>query len=222
MPFYFHPGIPCLHLNNKILSSKVLTNNCVKKFSDAYWNAHYQSGTMGWDVGYVSTPLKNYFDSIKEREIKILIPGAGNAYEVSYLFEKGFRHVNLLDFAPESIVNFKKRQASFPEKQIFCEDFFDHKGSYDLIIEQTFMCSLPPDKRPAYTEKMHQLLKPSGRLLGLLFNHHFEFEGPPYGGTAEEYRKLFEKLFIIEQMEVSKDSIKPRRNRELFFKLLKS
>jgi hypothetical protein len=63
---------------------------------------------------------------------------------------------------------------------------------------------------------MHSLLKPKGKLIGLLFNHHFNNSLPPFGGTIEEYQELFNNKLIINKMEVAYNSIKPRRGRELF------
>lgn len=194
----------------------------VKKHSSAYWNDRYQNLQTGWDIGSIATPLKAYFDQLTNKQQKILIPGAGNAYEVEYLYKLGFHNVYLLDFAPLSIDNFKKRFPAFPSAQIICEDFFEHEGQYELIIEHTFFSSLPPGRRSEYVEHMHQLLSSKGRLTGLLFNHIFEFEGPPFGGTQKEYRQLFENYFDIQILDVSYNSIKPRKDQELFFKLVKS
>jgi thiopurine S-methyltransferase len=68
---------------------------------------------------------------------------------------------------------------------------------------------------------MYQLLKSGGKLIGLLFNHEFRFEGPPFGGTQDEYKVLFEPFFKIKKMEIAHNSIKPRAGRELFIILQK-
>jgi len=69
--------------------------------------------------------------------------------------------------------------------QVLLGDFFNHKGEYDLIIEQTFFCALPPTMRQKYVWKMHELLAKDGILAGLLFNRKFEVS-PPFGGSQEE------------------------------------
>ena len=38
----------------------------------------------GWDIGYVSTPIKEYFNQVKNKELKILIPGGGNSYKLNF------------------------------------------------------------------------------------------------------------------------------------------
>ena len=61
-----------------------------------YWTSRWQEKATGWDIGYPSTPLAEYISQLHDRNIRILIPGCGNAYEAQLLWEKGFNHV-LLD-----------------------------------------------------------------------------------------------------------------------------
>ncbi|MEM9982653.1 MAG: SAM-dependent methyltransferase, partial [Bacteroidota bacterium] len=63
------------------------------KLNENYWESRYQHQQTGWDIGYISTPLKTYVDQLTEKNIRILIPGGGNGYEAAYLLEKGFPHV---------------------------------------------------------------------------------------------------------------------------------
>ncbi len=186
-----------------------------------YWDQLYQSGQTGWDIGYVSTPLKEYFDQLTNRNIRILIPGAGNAYEAEYLHKMGFTNVYVLDFSAESIRKFQKRYPEFPAAHLISEDFFTHQGQYDLIVEQTFFSSIDRNQRPDYAQKMHDLLNNDGKLTGLLFTHEFDFQGPPFGGTLPEYRTLFQPFFEFNVFEIAYNSIKPRAGRELFFILQK-
>ncbi len=182
-----------------------------------FWSKHYRDKETGWDIGHVSAPLKEYFDTLVDKNIAILIPGAGNSYEGEYLLQQGFTNITILDYAPEAVENFKERVAEHKKAKLICGDFFAHKGQYDLIIEQTFFCAINPTLRTAYTNKMVELLKPNGKLIGLLFTQVPDTDGPPFGGSKEEYEKLFSKRFTIEKMEPCKNSIKPREGRELFF-----
>lgn len=192
----------------------------MEKFSEAYWNQHYLDKSTGWDIGYISTPIKEYIDQLTDKSLKILIPGAGNAYEVEYLFKNGFTNTYLLDFSKKSIQNFLNRCKDFPRDHIIHGNFFDHTGQYDLVIEQTFFSSIPPLKQVQFTKKINELLNDSGKMVGLLFNHEFQFEGPPFGGDYHHYLKLFSKHFHISKLETAYNSIKPRQNRE-FFVILK-
>lgn len=189
----------------------------MEKLDKEYWVNRYKTNDTGWDLGDISTPLKEFIDNLNDTSISILVPGAGNGYEVEYLFNKGFKNVFLLDIAQEPIENFKNRVPNFPKEQLIVGDFFELKGQYDLIIEQTFFCALQPSLRHNYVTKMHDLLKPTGKLVGLLFNIPLNTDKPPFGGNKEEYSKLFEPGLNIIEMELAKNSIKPRENNELFF-----
>ncbi len=190
-------------------------------FSPEYWDRQYQEGKTGWDIGYVSPPIKEYIDQLTDKSLNILVPGAGSAWEVEYLFNNDFKNTFLLDFSAESIRRFRERYPDFPEDHILFEDFFEHTGQYDRIIEQTFITSFPPQHRRAFARKVYELLKPGGKFAGLMFNHEFPFDGPPFGGTKKEYVHLFKEGFVIETMEIAYNSIKPRKGRELFMVLRK-
>jgi hypothetical protein len=57
-----------------------------------------QSKTTGWDLAWC-LPIKNYIDTLKDKDIAILIPGCGNTYEAAYLLEQGFTNVTVIDIA---------------------------------------------------------------------------------------------------------------------------
>ncbi|MEC4048817.1 methyltransferase domain-containing protein [Flavobacterium sp. SUN046] len=187
------------------------------KLNKNYWQERYENQETSWDVGRITTPLKEYCDQLTDKTLKILIPGGGNSYEFEYLIQEGFTNVWVLDYAPTPLENIKKRLPNTFESQLLLGDFFDHDGQYDLIIEQTFFCALDPTLRQAYAEKMPKLLSPKGKLVGLLFQFPLTEEGPPFGGSIEEYQNLFSDHFGIKTLETAHNSIKPREDRELFF-----
>ncbi|MBT8315545.1 MAG: methyltransferase domain-containing protein [Maribacter sp.] len=188
------------------------------RLNKKFWDDKYAENKLGWDIGYVSTPIKVYIDQLTNKNIKILIPGAGNGYEVEYLFSKGFTNIHVIDIALQPLRNLKKRIPSFPENQLLHLDFFDLKEvQFDLILEQTFFCALDPMLRQAYASKMNNILAPGGKLVGLFFDFPLSEEGPPFGGSEKEYRQLFEQQFNIRILEKTYNSIKPRKGIELFF-----
>lgn len=197
-----------------------MTLNFIKANMDSlnanYWNTRYHEKRMGWDIGYPSTPLKTYIDQIENKQITILIPGGGNSYEAEYLFQLGFKNVYVVDVAEKTKQNFLERIPTFPKTQFLVSDFFEVTMTFDLILEQTFFCALHPSLRQDYTKKMHQLLKPSGKLIGVLFDFPL-VDGPPFGGSKEEYEGYFKPYFRITILERCYNSIPPRQGKELFF-----
>ena len=186
----------------------------------SYWTQRYKDEKTGWDIGYPSTPLKTYFDQLESKEVRILIPGAGNAYEAEYLFNNGFKNVFVLDISEFPLQDFKKRNPTFPKAQLIQDDFFTHKNTYDLIIEQTFFCSFPPleKTRKAYAEQMTNLLSKNGKLVGLWFNIPLsgDLEKRPFGGDKTIYLSYLKPHFKIKTFEKCYNSIPERTGNELF------
>lgn len=186
-----------------------------------FWTSRYENGYTGWDLGSASPPLYQYLCQIDKKDLGILVPGGGNAYEVAAAYALGLQNVHLLDISRIPIDRFLERNPAFPKGQIHHENFFDHSGRYDLILEQTFFCALDPGLRRDYAAKMFELLKPGGKLVGVLFDREF-VGGPPFGGRGEEYRAVFEPYFKFEKFEPCHNSVSPRMGSELFMILKKS
>jgi SAM-dependent methyltransferase len=194
--------------------------NNEKRLDQEYWDNQYKTNATGWDLGKVSPPIKEYIDTLKNKNISILIPGCGNSHEAEYLLSQGFTNITLIDIAPTLVENLQKKFKKYPNIKIVLGDFFEHKGQYDLVIEQTFFCALPPTMREKYVVEMHKILKAKGLLVGLLFNKTFE-SGPPFGGSKAEYEELFKDYFDFKIMGTCHNSIAPRANSELFIEFKK-
>ncbi len=186
-----------------------------------YWNQKWMENQTGWDIGFTSPALMDYFKSIENKNAKVLIPGCGNAYEAETLIHLGFTAITLVDIAEELVKNLQEKFKDQPQIRILHKDFFDLEEKYDYIVEQTFFCALAPDLREAYVKKMASLLTDQGELFGLLFNRIFTQDGPPYGGTMGEYFPLFKQAFSSIEMDICEQSIGPRVGTELFFKCKK-
>lgn len=201
--------IPCCATNNEI------------PLGQSYWDSQYKSNTTGWDLGAVSPPIKNYFENIENKNLSILIPGCGNTYEAEFLLKQGFTNITVIDIAPTLVAVLQEKFKNNSSIKILLGDFFDHKGKYDVIVEQTFFCALPPTMRQRYVNKMHSLLNSNGLLIGLLFNRSFE-KSPPFGGSKTEYEHLFAKAFTFLKLEDCLNSATPRANSELWIEFKKN
>lgn len=191
----------------------------IKSDDFQYWNSRYESGNTGWDIGYVSLPLKEYIDQLPDKTIKILIPGAGNAYEAEYLHNRGFTDVTVLDISIKAIEQFKRRVTDFPSEKLLNMDFFGLNDTFDLILEQTFFCALPKTFRFQYAEKMSKLLNHRGKLVGVLFNIPLFEDHPPFGGNIFEYEQYFKPFFEFVTFEACYNSIPERGGNEVFMNL---
>ncbi|CAM1334561.1 methyltransferase domain-containing protein [Tenacibaculum aestuariivivum] len=184
--------------------------------SESFWDNKYLNNKIGWDLGEISPPLKMYFDQLKNKELKILIPGGGNSYEAEYLFNNGFKNVFVVDLSKTALENIKKRVPNFPKGQLILGDFFDLNTTFDLVIEQTFFCALNPNLRLNYAKKMNDLLTEKGKLVGLLFDAILNDSHPPFGGNKKEYITYFKSYFKFNVFESCYNSYQNRQGMELF------
>lgn len=195
--------------------------SCNAEQGETYWNNQYKAGATAWDLGEVSPPLKAYTDQLTNKNLRILIPGCGNSYEAEYLLQKGFTNITVIDIATALVEKLKRKFASDLNIKIVSGDFFKHNGKYDLILEQTFFCAIDPALRKDYAHKMKDLLASGGKLAGVFFDRQFEKEGPPFGGSKYEYRKLFAGSFNLKSIEPCYNSFAKRQGTELFIILAK-
>lgn len=191
-------------------------NTALPALDETYWNNRYVNNETGWDLRQVSPPIKEYIDQLTNKNLRILIPGCGNSYEAEYLAQNGFTNITLIDIAPMLVKDLQEKFKTHPAVKIIHGDFFELKGEYDLVLEQTFFCAIGPSLREAYVKKMHELIVPDGKLAGLLFNCTFEKPGPPFGGAAEDYKIILEEYFQLHTFRPSHNSFQKRQGTELF------
>ena len=195
-------------------------NSLIQITDPDYWDQRYINDDTGWDIHKPSPPLKSYIDTLMDKDCRILIPGCGNAHEARYLLEKGFTNVTLIDFSKVVTDRLKEVYKGQPI-QIINENFFEHSGTYDLILEQTFFCALPHTQQEKYVKKSLELLSTHGRIAGVFFNKKFADTEPPYIRDNATYKHLFSPYFDFLQFAECKNSIAPRMGTELFFEFRK-
>ncbi|MHB1920825.1 MAG: methyltransferase domain-containing protein [Chitinophagaceae bacterium] len=192
------------------------------RLNEDFWDQRYLMSQTGWDLGGICPALKDFFDQLPAKNLRILIPGAGNSYEAEYLRNLGFHQITVLDISFVVTEQVKTKFSAFPDflPKVICMDFFQHQGEYDLIVEQTFFSALEPALRPTYFQKMRSLLAPGGQLAGLLFERSFDPPGPPFGGSLPEYQLLWAPYFEPLRMGPCLSSHPSREGTEVFFQLI--
>lgn len=183
-----------------------------------FWTRRYETGETGWDAGKPTPILEQYIQQIASKDIAVLIPGCGRAWEADVILECGITNVTLADISEAPFDDVKKRLLAkkLPEPQLFIGDFFSLKGAFDLVLEQTFFCALSPELRSSYVRKMHEIIKPGGKLAGVVFSVEFPFDGPPFGAKPNVYLDLFSPYFEVKIFEPAYNSIQPRNGNEYF------
>lgn len=76
-------------------------------------------------------------------------------------------------------------------------DFFeyDETNPFNVIIDHTFLCALPPSRRLEWAKKMEMLLNPGGVLISYMFPLGFHADGPPFALSLSDYNDLLGNTF---------------------------
>lgn len=212
-----------VHRISKTKEYFYLCTQIQKMLDKNYWKARWQAGQTGWDAGEPTTPIREFVDYLvktnTDKNLRILIPGAGSGHEAVYFYKNGFHNITICEWAEEAAEKLKKQLPELNDNQLVVGDFFELIGTFDLIVEQTFFCAIDPILRPKYAQKCFELLDTEGGIQGVLFKQNFDAPGPPFGGTEEEYRGYFTPYFDILSISDCYNSIKPRANSELWIQL---
>ncbi len=185
--------------------------------NSSYWEQRYQHKDTPWNLDRPHPAIVDFFEQLKDRDLTILVPGAGYGHEAEWLWHKGFNNIVLCDWAASALQGFKNRVNDFPDSQLLHRNFFELERAFDLILEHTFFCALPPEMRANYAEHTAALLRPQqGILTGVLFGEDLGAEGPPYGGSDAEYLNLFNQYYDQVDIEEISPNHSPRSARELF------
>ncbi|KAL8775036.1 MAG: hypothetical protein Q9209_000515 [Squamulea sp. 1 TL-2023] len=148
-------------------------------------------------------------DGTKRRKTA-LVPGCGRGYDVLLLASHGYDAYGLevSEKAVERCLEEKKNKgykymadmhsdgggkSTFLKGDFFATQWTDAvpDGKFDLIYDYTFFCALTPRMRPAWSQRILQLLAtdPPGCLICLEFPTYKDpsLGGPPFGLTPQTY-----------------------------------
>lgn len=147
--------------------------------------------------------------------------GCGTGHDAIFFAQQGFK-IAAIDFAPYAIA---ATQAKFAEAGILNKsavviqkDIFDlHEwfGKFDYVLEHTCFCAIDPPNRNRYAFTVRDLLKPSGKLIGLWWLLNRESKLPPFSVSKSEIFELFSQDFKIDLAYEPTDSVPDRKGKEL-------
>ena len=136
------------------------------------WDARYQQGTDGWELGKAAPPLQAFLEHhprAPQPDGPVLVPGCGRGHEAALLARLGFEVIGL-DFSSEAIREARRLHGEHPRLRWLQADLFDA----DALSQ-----------RAHYRSTVDRLLRAEGWLLGLFFCHPRP-GGPPVGSNPEQ------------------------------------
>ncbi|HEY5705446.1 MAG TPA: methyltransferase domain-containing protein [Terrimicrobiaceae bacterium] len=169
----------------------------VPSIGPEFFDVRYAAGKMPWDFGGVPKSLKAFLDTHHESG-RVLIPGSGSGYEIEAFSSSGWDVIGI-DFSRVAVARARGLLGPLGSK-VYEGDFFTYplrEGSFDIIYERTFLCTLLPDFWPRYAQRIAKLVAPAGLLCGFFFLGPEE-EPPPWPITQYQLGELlgswFEKI----------------------------
>lgn len=151
--------------------------------------------------------LETFIRSLSSRA-KVLIPGCGQDHRTVEAFHLAGHQGTAIDFSPVA-VKYTRRALPDLQERIILGDFFSYDfgdAPFDIVYERTFLCSLPPRRWKSYADRVAQLLRPQGRLVGFFF-YGEESDPPPYPLTESKAAEIFRARFDLLTTEPVTDSL---------------
>lgn len=182
------------------------------------WDEHYKTGEVFWDKGRASPPLQEYLEH-HPLHGRTLVPGCGRGHDLAMAVEHGLDAIGL-DIAPTGLAD---ARALYPQiaDRFMLGNFFDlpaeFRGAFDVVVEHTLLCALPPEMRGEYRRAVDVALRRGGLLVGVWFiNPKLDRgeEGPPFGISVAELTTLFEDEYEIVDDYVPSVAFPNREGRE--------
>lgn len=186
--------------------------------SSQNWDAIYQNGTDGWDLGGPHPTLKRLAASGEFILGRMLVLGAGRGYDAREFARNGFQ-VTALDFSRTAAREMRRLSEPDAPLDIMHHDMFNlpdgMTGTFDYTLEYVTFCAIDPARRVEYADMVRRVLKPGGLYISLAFPLREFAGGPPFSVSTGQLLELFESRdFNLLRREWPEDSIKPRRGFE--------
>jgi SAM-dependent methyltransferase len=182
------------------------------------WDANYEQGTDGWDLGGPTPVFQGLLRSQRLVPGRMIVLGAGRGYDAREFARHGFQ-VAAVDFSSRAVREMHRLASPDAPVEIMQHDIFTLpetlNHSFDYVLEYTCMCAIDPHRRAEYADVVRRLLKPDGMYVDLAFPLDGRKGGPPFAVSAAEILDLFQaRGFQLLWREKPVDSIPRRRNAE--------
>ncbi len=185
------------------------------------WEADYQRGTDGWDLGGPTPVFKRIASNGRFKAGRMMVLGAGRGHDAREFARHGFQ-VTAVDFSPHVVREMQRLAQPGAPVEILQHDLFALPraldASFDYVLEYTCFCAIDPQRRGEYAGLVARLLKPGGIYIDLAFPLDTHEGGPPFAVAAPEILELFGKRgFELVAREIPTDSVLQRRALEELF-----
>jgi SAM-dependent methyltransferase len=157
----------------------------------AFWQALYDEGRDGWELGGPAPALAAWLDdggvfpsAESGAPARVAVPGAGRGHDARLIARRGYR-VWGFDWAPSAISEARRLAAADGAHVAFeSRDVFTlaerYPGAFDGVWEYTCYCAIDPGRRDEYARVLHAILRPGGLLVACFYPLREGTGGPPF------------------------------------------
>lgn len=184
-----------------------------------FWGQIYQTEeNPGWNLNEPAEAFKDMLPRLKLPKSRILVLGCGEGHDAAF-FARAGHVVTAVDFSAEAIARGRQKYGELTNLTFEKINVFDlpqdWNYSFDLVVEHTCFCAIPPDQREDLVQVYRRVLHEEGQLMGVFYTME-KRSGPPYGATEWEIRKRTKNHFQYLFWGRLRNSIERRMGRELF------
>lgn len=184
-----------------------------------YWmDVYHTDGKPGWDLGEPAEAFKDMYPRLKLPKCRILVLACGEGHDAA-MFAQAGHVVTAVDFSGEGLTRGKKLYGHLENLTFMKEDIFNlpqsWNHSFDVIVEHTCFCAIPPERRKDLVTLWRRLLHEEGQIFGVFFAM-LKRAGPPYGSSEWEIRELLRPYFQFLFWSRWRKSLPRRQGKELF------
>lgn len=176
------------------------------------WRNLWQTDAKFWERNEAPPRTKRLLASgrVPPGQGRGLIPGCGSGHDAFALSQApGMKEIIGMDIVPEAVHRAEELLREFksehPEASLrfAIGDFFALPSveQFDVILDHTFLCALPPSRRAEWASKMAELLRPGGVLVTYMFPLADHEGGPPFALSEQTYTELLRGHFLLVYIE---------------------
>ncbi|MGW8248942.1 MAG: thiopurine S-methyltransferase [Acidiferrobacterales bacterium] len=185
-----------------------------------FWLERWQQNQIGFHQEEGNPALREFASELNIAPGDLVfVPLCGKSLDLEWLRQQGYRvlGVELSSIAVNDFFAEQGKEASIATRdsfqsyrngdiEILCGDYFDLDADMFTDVRAVFdraaLIAMPPEMRPAYADKIGELLQSGTRILLVTMEYpENQMQGPPFSVPEQNVRDLYDKNFSISVLQ---------------------
>ncbi|KAF9612272.1 hypothetical protein IFM89_038842 [Coptis chinensis] len=178
----------CPHTNSTTPPNVSKIQQLINNDSTGGWDKCWEQSLTPWDLGRPTPIVLHLLQTGALPAGRVLVPGCGSGHDVIEIAGPE-RYVVGLDVSENAIK--KAREVLLISISLLSPSPYPDA---DIVRNCRFFCAIEPSMRPAWASRVHDLLKPDGELITLMFPVDDRIGGPPYKVSLPDYEEVLHPM----------------------------